>query len=980
MLGIHFLDEAPFETVYLHGLVRAETGAKMSKTVGNVVDPLEAIDEIGADALRFALIHGITPGNDQRLSRDKLENARNFGNKLWNAARYVLGARPASIPAGAPRQAPDPARLGPADRWLRSRIAATVASVDEAMDAFALGDATRQLYETTWSEFCDWGLELAKVRLGDEGLSAAEREATWWTLVEALDTLLRLLHPFLPFLTEAIWAATPHDAADPELLIVADWPDPARWAAVRDPATEAAVDRLRDLVTEVRNARSTARIAPGERRPGDVLVPAELVPTFDALAPAIERLARLQPLIRHADRTAFDGSERPGSLAVIAGDLEARIGADPGDVGAGAAERQRLERELADAERHLAAAEARLANAAFTARAPADVVVRRPRPGDGARRAGRPSSRAARPVGSVTRPPDDRLEAPGAPGPTVPGAGPARQAALDVGNAPPGATDDWWRTGVVYQIYPRSFADPTATASATWPGSSTISTTSRRRLRTVGVDAIWLSPIYPSPGLDVGYDVSDYAGSRSAVRHPGRLRTAGRRGPSARSPGHPRPRPQPHQPASTPGSSVTRASRTGPSGRLVHLARPGRADPDRPAIRPNNWRLVLRRPGLDLGRDPRQFYLHTFLPEQPDVELAQPGRPRGAARRHPDLARSRRRRSPVRRVQRLLQARRAAVQPAPARRPTGLLAGSDHLYDKDQPELVDAPRRDPRPRRRAARPDDRRRAVRALRRAGGRLRRSAPSRVRLRAGRDAAGRPVGFARSIAAARGRPSGPAAGRRSSCRTTIGRATPAATTTGATATPGPRSRQRSLLTLRGTPFLYYGEEIALRDVAVPRHEIVDPPARRATFLLSHGGTATRRGRRCPGSPAPTAASRRPSGRGCGWPPTSPPATSRPRRPTRTRVLSHYRRLLRLRRSLAALRDGSYLAVDWSGATCWRTCARRTGEAAHRRARVRRTEPPGGPAAEPVGPAVDGVLSTHPEAGGPDAEGDASSARSRR
>ena len=156
---------------------------------------------------------------------------------------------------------------------------------------------------------------------------------------------------------------------------MADWPEPASWRAIRDPATELAVDRLRDLVTEVRNARSTARIAPGEKRPGDVLVPTELVPTFDALAPAIERLARLRPLVRHADRGEFEASERPGSLAVIAGDLEARIGADPGDADAGAAERQRLERELVDAERHLAAAEARLANEAFTARAPADVVA-----------------------------------------------------------------------------------------------------------------------------------------------------------------------------------------------------------------------------------------------------------------------------------------------------------------------------------------------------------------------------------------------------------------------------------------------------------------------------------------------------------------------------------------------------------------------------------------------------------------------------
>ena len=239
----------------------------MTKTIGNVVDPLDAIDEIGADALRFALIHGITPGNDQRLSRDKLENARNFGNKLWNAARYVLGARPASIPAGAARQAPDPvdsdrpiAGCGPGSRppwrastrrWTRSRWATRRA----------------QLYETTWSEFCDWGLELAKVRLTDERLPAEDREATWWTLVEALDTLLRLLHPFLPFLTEAIWAASPHAADDPELLIVADWPDTAAWASRREPVEEAAVDRLRALVTEVRNARSAARIPPGANRP-----------------------------------------------------------------------------------------------------------------------------------------------------------------------------------------------------------------------------------------------------------------------------------------------------------------------------------------------------------------------------------------------------------------------------------------------------------------------------------------------------------------------------------------------------------------------------------------------------------------------------------------------------------------------------------------------------------------------------------------
>jgi valyl-tRNA synthetase len=377
MLGIYFLGEPPFETVYLHGMVRDGGGLKMSKTKGNVVDPLEAIDEIGADALRFAMINGTSPGNDQKFSQEKLENARNFGNKLWNAARFVLGARPATISVDARRQAPDVARLGPADRWLRSRTAATVGSVDAAMGEYALGEATRLLYEATWNELCDWGLEFAKVRLADEALPVADREATWWTLVEALDALLRLLHPFLPFLTEAIWAAIPHGRDDPELLIVADWPSAEAWAAARDLPIEAAVDSLRGLLTEIRNARSTARIAPSEWRAADVRVPAGLVGTFDALLPALERLGRLRPIIRHETREAFLATERPGALAVIAGELEAFVAIGPArDDGAdsGAAERGRLERELATAEGLLATARTRLANEAFTTKAPPIVI------------------------------------------------------------------------------------------------------------------------------------------------------------------------------------------------------------------------------------------------------------------------------------------------------------------------------------------------------------------------------------------------------------------------------------------------------------------------------------------------------------------------------------------------------------------------------------------------------------------------------
>ena len=173
MLGIHLTGREPFHTVYLSGLIRDPQGQKMSKTKGNVVDPLAVIDESGADALRFALIHGATPGIDQRFGSQKLESARNFANKLWNAARFVVGSRPASIPAGSERLLPDARHLGPGERWLRSRAAATTAAVDDALAGFAFGEVTRLLYEAIWSEYCDWGLELAKVRLADQSLDPA---------------------------------------------------------------------------------------------------------------------------------------------------------------------------------------------------------------------------------------------------------------------------------------------------------------------------------------------------------------------------------------------------------------------------------------------------------------------------------------------------------------------------------------------------------------------------------------------------------------------------------------------------------------------------------------------------------------------------------------------------------------------------------------------------------------------------------------
>ena len=372
MLGIHLAGDAPFDVVYLSGLVRDPYGQKMSKTKGNVVDPLEAIDESGADALRFALIDGAAPGNDQRLSADKLEKARNFANKLWNAARFVLGARPASIPDGAPRAAPDPAHLGPAERWLRSRVAATVLAADRAVADYAFGQLTGILYDAIWGEYCDWALELAKVRLADASRPAAEREATWWTLVEALDTYLRLLHPVMPFVTEAIWEQLPHEAGDPDLLIVADWPA----GRSVDPAAEAAIAPLLDLVRAIRNARSEARLEPTAWLAVDVLVPDALAPAFDALGPALERLARARPLRRAPGPDALRAGATAGGLAVVAGEVEAVVhAAAAADAGTAARDRIRLEKELADTEALLASARARLADERFTSKAPPAIVA-----------------------------------------------------------------------------------------------------------------------------------------------------------------------------------------------------------------------------------------------------------------------------------------------------------------------------------------------------------------------------------------------------------------------------------------------------------------------------------------------------------------------------------------------------------------------------------------------------------------------------
>ena len=371
MLGIELTGTEPFHTISLSGLIRDPLGKKMSKTRGNVVDPLGVMAEAGADALRFALIHGATPGQDQRFGPQKLELARNFSNKLWNAARFVLGARPAEIPADAEWSSPSDEALGPIERWIRSRAATTTAAVDRAIADYQFGEVTRALYDGIWSEFCDWGIELAKVRLSDETRPSAERAATWWTLVDALDRYLRLLHPVMPFVTEAIWAAIPRRPGDPELLIVAPWPD----AGAVDAAADLGVGQVVATIVALRNARANADLPAGAWLETHLAVPADLSATFSAVESAVARLSRSRPLVLHAE--AADLPRPTGALELIlaGGAVEGTVLPPEPSSDATERDRERLARELAEAETHLAAARERLANESFMAKAPAEVVA-----------------------------------------------------------------------------------------------------------------------------------------------------------------------------------------------------------------------------------------------------------------------------------------------------------------------------------------------------------------------------------------------------------------------------------------------------------------------------------------------------------------------------------------------------------------------------------------------------------------------------
>jgi valyl-tRNA synthetase len=357
MLGLKFMGDVPFRDVYIHALVRDAEGVKMSKSKGNAADPLAVMDTYGTDAFRFTLAALAAQGRDIRMSEERVEGYRNFANKIWNASRLVLGNLDDYDPVLARR-----GKSSTADRWIKSRLAATTAAVRKALDGYRFNDAASAVYQFLWHEFCDWYLEMAKRSLYQSDDPVA-RAVTQRTLIESLEITLRLLHPFMPFLSEEIWQRLPHQG---ESIMVAPFPRAAD--ARRNALAERQMQPVIDIVSAIRTIRSESRIAPG----------AELRVTVKPGASGAVDLAQAAPLIGALARSVIavdPAAERPPQSAhAVAGDAEVFVHLD-GVVDL-SAERGRLVKEIERADKEIAFIEGKLARSEFVERAPAEVVER----------------------------------------------------------------------------------------------------------------------------------------------------------------------------------------------------------------------------------------------------------------------------------------------------------------------------------------------------------------------------------------------------------------------------------------------------------------------------------------------------------------------------------------------------------------------------------------------------------------------------
>jgi len=340
LFGLYAMDgQVPFEEVMLTGIVRDKHGKKMSKSRGNVIDPLDWMDAYGSDAVRMSLLTGANPGADQAVNEEWVVGARNFCNKLWNATRFAL-INGATVSGELPNS------LEGADAWIVSRLHSVIAEVDALYEKYEFAKIADLLYHFAWDEVCDWYLELSKVSLAGPSADTTKR-----VLGEVLDTLLRLLHPYVPFVTEALWTVL----TGAESLVVAAWPsaDPSRV----NPLAEKAIVDLQTVINEVRRFRSDQGIKPSQR------IPARLTGATDEVS--VRTLLRLE---QPAEGFAATASLTTSTGVTVELDLSGAI-----DIGA---ERARLTKDLAAAQKELAQNSAKLGNEAFTAKAPADVIAK----------------------------------------------------------------------------------------------------------------------------------------------------------------------------------------------------------------------------------------------------------------------------------------------------------------------------------------------------------------------------------------------------------------------------------------------------------------------------------------------------------------------------------------------------------------------------------------------------------------------------
>ena len=361
-MGLEFMGDVPFRTVFIHGLVRDGEGRKMSKSLGNSVDPLETIDQVGADSLRFTLVTGTAPGNDMKFYVERVEASRNFVNKIWNASRFALMNLEDFDSQSA--QSLEQLSVESEDRWILSRLNNAIGEVTRFLERFDLGEAARVLYEFIWGELCDWYIEMVKPRLyGKRG--GESRRVAQAVLAHVLEHTMRLLHPYMPFITEEIWQKLPHIG---ESIVIAPWPTvDERWL---DPVIESEMGTLMDLVRAVRNVRAEMNVEPARR------VPAILQGDPERCA-AIKRdqeLLKILAGISDLEIRPGVGTEPENAAAAIAPGVQVYLPlAGLIDVDK---EIQRLEKELAKLETEIQGLDRKLANENFVNRAPAEVVER----------------------------------------------------------------------------------------------------------------------------------------------------------------------------------------------------------------------------------------------------------------------------------------------------------------------------------------------------------------------------------------------------------------------------------------------------------------------------------------------------------------------------------------------------------------------------------------------------------------------------